>query len=1091
MKRFLVFLLFFGLLSDLLAQEPLTRSGSYSLRKNEIMALPENPERIRTLQRARELGIPVRRTYPDGRIVAIRRISPNGMPEYLTTSNLNAARTLSSNRVWKDGGAGLDLSGEGLVVGVWDAGILRTSHYEFEDRGRPMNADAEELGHPTHVSGTIAALGIDGDARGMANKAIIEAYDWDNDLEEMEVAASEGLLLSNHSYGYILGFDYNSEESRWQWWGDTEISEEEEYLFGYYHGEARAYDRLAFEYPNYLIVKSAGNDRGEGPQPGSEHYVWDNGDWVPSTATRQIDGGEDGFGSIGPVAAAKNILAVGAVRDLPDGVTDRDEVEITGFSVFGPTDDGRIKPDIVANGQALYSTYSGNDSAYRSLSGTSMSAPNTTGSLALLQEHNHNVHATYLNAASLKGLVLHTASDAGNPGPDYSHGWGVMNTAEAAKVIGDTSRQRISEQILSDLDTIKFSFYCDGTQELKATLCWIDPAGDVPAPSLNPTDQILVNDLDIRVIRKIDNRGFRPFILDPLSPSQPATTGDNNLDNVEQVLIKAPDKGFYEIEVKHKGELQGGKQPFSLIISGLSDDFYASGIYHLTDNNGVFILTSASEYKPEMEAGWLLTPENGLPVSLAFNFLETEENRDLVRIYDGGDSSAHLLAEFSGTLLNTDTLLRASGDSMWLSFSSDQQNQGRGFEATYCTTPPEGDFMIEGLSFPCAGSEESYLARGQEGSQFQWIPPEGWELKFHDGNYAKFLVGPERGLLELLPYNSCGESSKTYAELEPLFSPAHIENFTGDTLFCSGESGVLKVDSLPGSVYQWMLPVNWMGRSESHEISFITSSVQGDVLVSAYNSCGQGDTLGIPTLVMTYPPESQIYSVSDKICQNAPNVFYIFPEEDVDYQWSVDPTWIISGSSTGDSVDVAVGANTSTLYVSARNECGARNSQRSFLLTPGPDKPLLMETGSVYDGLREIEVQNASSYTLIQWYLNGLIIDSPLATGPSYVAYVPGTYSVGVTNRDACSLIQNPDNGINTVNPGNLFSVNAGTKGALVVQNASEVPATLKLYDLAGELLLIFELDPGRSEIQTGLQGVQLVSVEGSGNIQVFRIFLN
>ena len=77
------------------------------------------------------------------------------------------------------------------------------------------------------------------------------------------------------------------------------------------------------------------------------------------------------------------------------------------------------------------------------------------------------------------------------------------------------------------------------------------------------------------------------------------------------------------------------------------------------------------------------------------------------------------------------------------------------------------------------------------------------------------------------------------------------------------------------------------------------------------------------------------------------------------------------------------------------------------------------------------------------------------------------------------------------MNPGNLFSVNAGTNGALVVQNASDAQATLNLYDLAGNLLLILEIDPGRSEIQTTLQGVQLISVKGSGNLQVFRIFLN
>ncbi len=77
-----------------------------------------------------------------------------------------------------------------------------------------------------------------------------------------------------------------------------------------------------------------------------------------------------------------------------------------------------------------------------------------------------------------------------------------------------------------------------------------------------------------------------------------------------------------------------------------------------------------------------------------------------------------------------------------------------------------------------------------------------------------------------------------------------------------------------------------------------------------------------------------------------------------------------------------------------------------------------METGSIYDNLRELEVQNATSYTHIQWYLNGHIIDSPLATGRSYVAYVPGLYTVGVSSREGCTLIQDSDDGIYTSSPG-------------------------------------------------------------------------
>lgn len=1090
MKRLLILLLFSGITSGVIAQERLVRKDSLDIRRNEIRALTPNPERIRTLQRARELGIPARREFSDGRVMVIRGINLNGKPEYLTTLNLNAAKTVSTDLVWKDGGEGLDLSGEGLVVGVWDGGIPLYTHREFGDRARIMNEDAETSGHPTHVSGTIGASGIDTAARGMANQVIIEAYDWDDDLQEMDAAAGQGLLISNHSYGYILGFDYNSEESRWDWWGDTEISQDEEYLFGYYHSEARSYDQLAFEHPMYLIVKSAGNDRGQGPSPGSEHYVWDQGEWVSSTAVRQIDGGEDGFGCIGPVATAKNILAVGAVRDLRDGPADPADVEITSYSVFGPTDDGRIKPDVVANGEALYSTYTGSDSAYRRLSGTSMSAPNTSGSMALLQEHSNNIRGTYLTAASLKGVVLHTAVDAGNPGPDYSHGWGLMNTARAAELIGDTLRNVISEQKLENNEQLSISFYSDGTTPLKATICWTDPAGTVPAPSLNPGDRILVNDLDIRVIRNVDKREYRPFILNPLMPSLAASSGDNVVDNVEQVLINAPEKGFYEILVSHKGALQEGSQPFSLILSGLTDQFNASGLYHLSDNNGAFILTSDSIYKPNTEAAWLITPENEMPVSLSFHFLETEEGKDQVKIYDGSDDQAPLLAEFSGTLLNTDTLVTGSGASLYLTFSSDSAEQGRGFDAIYCTTPPEGDFILEGASYSCYGQEETYLVRGQEGSLYQWKAPEGWDLLDASGSSAILLTGSESGELEFTPYNRCGVADTNVDSLQSLSVPPRINNYWGDSLLCSGALSYLMVDSLPGAAYQWMLPQDWMGSSESHEITFSPALNQGDVLVSAHNACGKSDTLSIPTLVRSSPGESQILSLSDILCQYSSAGFYVNAEEDVDYLWSVDPGWNIEGDASGDSVMVALDGNPASVYVQASNVCGVQSSERTFTLTDQPDFPLLRESGSTYDDLRELEVQNASSYTLIQWYRDGVIINSPIATGPSYVVYVPGVYSVGVTSREGCSFVQDVDDGFDTSTPVFRYSVYAGSSGNLIVHNTSEAPATVNVYDLSGKLQLIRVVGTGRSEIFSPLSGVQLVSVYGDGNPQVFRIFL-
>lgn len=1089
MKRLFVILCCMGLFAGVSAQERLTREAFFAPRRDGIMALPANPARISAVQNAKKLGIYDRRLYPDGRMVAIRRISYNGKPEFLTTFNLIAARTLSTDRVWMDGGSGLDLTGNGLVVGVWDAGVLRSTHHEFGERARVMNTDADVLGHPTHVSGTIGAEGFDGDARGMANQVIIEAYDWNNDLEEMDAAAGDGLLLSNHSYGYIVGFDYNSEERRWEWWGDTDISQEEDYLFGYYHSEARSYDRVAFDNPDYLIVKSAGNDRGEGPVPGSEHYVWDDGEWVASTRIRQIDGGDDGYGSIGPISTAKNILVVGAMKDLPDGVSDPEEIEITSYSVFGPTDDGRIKPDIVTNGAALYSSYTGSDSAYRKLSGTSMSAPGATGSMALLQEHHYNIYGSYLNASSMKALVLHTADDAGNPGPDYIYGWGLMNTAEAAKVISDTLKKQINEFDLSEGEELKIPFFCDGSQSIRATLCWTDPAGDVPAPSLNPRDRILINDLDIRIIRKIDGREYQAFILDPIHPSLAATKGDNIVDNVEQVEISAPEKGFYEIVVKHKGELSGDSQPFSLIISGLTDDYYASGNYHLRDNNAAFFLTSDSVYRPNMEATWLITPENKLPASLSFSYFETEEN-DVLRIYDGGDKNAPLLAEFSGVLSNSDTLITGSRDSLYLSFSSDEEVQGVGFEAQYCTTSPEGEFIVEGEAQPCTGTEEIYLASGQDGTMFLWTPPDGWDLRESTGNFAKLSIGSGNGLLELTPYNRCGESDKVDKVLESLSSTPHILSYSGDTISCSGEQGSLMVDSLAGASYHWMLPSNWQGYSETHKISFVPAPGQDVVQVSALNACGHGDTLEIATLVNSIPAKSEIYSVSDILCQYSPATFYLFAEDEVNYLWSVDDEWAINGDAEGDSLDVEIGANPGSIYVSASNECGERSSNRSFTLTDQPENPLLMESASIYDNLREIKVQNANFYTHIQWYLNGLLIDSPLATGSSYVAYVPGLYTVGVTGREGCTLIQESGDGISTSNPDNMYAVYAGTYGTLIINNATNAPATLNIFNMEGKLMLIQEIAPGLSELPCSLHGVQLISVSGTGNTQVFRIFL-
>lgn len=491
-------------------------------------------------------GWELQRRTSRGNYVKLQEISLTGHPTYYTTFNIDAARSISTNKVWSNGSLGLSLNGQGMTIGEWDGGGVATGHDEIE--GRVFKKDGFEFvnDHANHVAGTLIARGDSPNAKGMAPEAKLHVYNWDNDEAEMAFEAANGMLVSNHSYGYVLGWNDDG-----NWVGDSTISETEDYRFGFYDNEAKLWDKIAFDAPYYLIVKAAGNDRNDaGP----------NGE--------NPDGGVDGFDCIGGAGLSKNILTVGAVEDVPNGYSAVTDVVMSSFSSWGPTDDGRIKPDIVGNGVDVYSL--GNSSFnYATQSGTSMASPSVAGSLLLLQQHYSNLYdGDFMKSATLKGLAIHTADEAGvTEGPDYSFGWGLMNTAKAAQVIAKNgATSYIGEEVLSNNDTYTLTVGSDGSRPLDFTICWTDHEGNPVAPSLNPTDLMLINDLDIRVTR--NDETFFPYVLDPANPSLGATKGDNFRDNVERIHIENPVSGNYTITVSHKGVLEGNAQNFSLIISG-------------------------------------------------------------------------------------------------------------------------------------------------------------------------------------------------------------------------------------------------------------------------------------------------------------------------------------------------------------------------------------------------------------------------------------------------------------------------------------------------------------------------------------------
>lgn len=525
------------------------------------------------LEKVKSINYPLRMESPNGRIKELVGLSSTGMPIYLeTTNNLDAARTIGTSKVWPGGTSGLSLSGQGMTnrLGVWDGGAVRVSHQEFQSRAVQVDGSTSLSDHATHVAGTMAAGGVVANAKGMSFQAPIRCYDWNNDDAEMSSAAAAGLLVSNHSYSQISGWSYNDGLARWEFWADPSISVTEDYKYGYYDFNSQSWDQMAVNYPNYLIFVAAGNDRGEAGS--STFWIRDNeGDWVQgNSANRPPATGPYDCISGGP-ANAKNVMTIGAVNKIVNGWSRSSDVVMSSFSGWGPTDDGRIKPDVVANGVSVYSSTSTNNTAYANLNGTSMATPNASGSALLVQQHYNNRRGSFMRASTLKGLIIHTADEAGaNPGPDYSFGWGLMNTDKAVSVISDTLKSSIQQLSLSSNATYTYSFFADGTSPIRATICWTDRPATPLSASLDAPNKRLVNDLDIRLRRNSDNTNLLPYVLNPASPASAATSGDNNTDNTEMIHLGTPTAGIYTITITHKGALTGGAQPYALIVSGIT-----------------------------------------------------------------------------------------------------------------------------------------------------------------------------------------------------------------------------------------------------------------------------------------------------------------------------------------------------------------------------------------------------------------------------------------------------------------------------------------------------------------------------------------
>lgn len=492
-------------------------------------------ERMEAVEFARARNIPISFTNSEGRFSELQRVLADGTLIYYQTNNTDAAHSTRTDHINSRGSMAFNLDGQNMMAYVWDGGHPRVTHQEFkgvDGRARITIIDANEeegidvRNHATHVTGTISASGFNPLAKGMAPKSKVKGYKWNNDLGEATMAVSEGMLLSNHSYS----LDPTTIPVQW---------------FGAYREDAHNWDNLMYNAPYYLMVKSAGN------------LGLDN-----ATNTSPLARGFDKLSGFG---TSKNNLVVASANDAQvDAEGNLIAAEIAANSSQGPTDDLRIKPDITGNGVGVYSSYANFDSHYGNLSGTSMAAPNVTGSLLLLQQHYHNVNGFFMRAATLKGLALHTADDAGPVGPDAVWGWGLLNAKKAAETITENgSESLIQELVISQGQTITITVDSDGVNDLMASISWTDRPGVVNS-ELNSPMATLINDLDIRIEK--EGVTYYPWRLTAYNAN--AKDGDNTKDPYERVDVENA-TGTYTITITHKGTLVGGSQAFSLIVTGI------------------------------------------------------------------------------------------------------------------------------------------------------------------------------------------------------------------------------------------------------------------------------------------------------------------------------------------------------------------------------------------------------------------------------------------------------------------------------------------------------------------------------------------
>jgi hypothetical protein len=279
---------------------------------------------------------------------------------------------------------------------------------------------------------------------------------------------------------------------------------------------------------------------------------------------------------------------------LASDVTAGNANQMASWSSRGPTDDTRIKPDVVAPGTWILSGYSGlyqegygdpvnpqnglyqwdgwgmpRNGAYKGMGGTSMSNPLAAGAATVVRDYYQKAHSLSASAALVKATLINSAVDLPDenndgvndndfPIPNNHEGWGRVNLANAT----DGSHQFVdvtSGGASTSSTTTYQAVVSAGGSPLKITLVWSD------YPSTETASVNLVNDLDLEVVAP---NGTTTYLGNVFSGGWSAAGGAaDRRNNVENVYLQSAAAGTYTVRVKGFN-VPNGPQPYALVVDG-------------------------------------------------------------------------------------------------------------------------------------------------------------------------------------------------------------------------------------------------------------------------------------------------------------------------------------------------------------------------------------------------------------------------------------------------------------------------------------------------------------------------------------------